>query len=367
METPNEASFIMNVLITGVGGPTPRSFAIALRNSKRYAGVKLIATDCSRYALGLYQKNLFNVSHLVPRSTMADYWDTITRLVAQEQIDCAVVLPEAEVLEWAKRALHGTLPCKVLIPEFGLVDQLVDKAVMTELLASSELVPKSSVLSGSDIITNKDLALPLLPFWIRSATGSSGLGSLKINTIDELRNWIAINHGVEKFLASEFLPGRNLCCKMLYFEGQLLRGAVGERVNYIMAKVAPSGITGNTSFGRLLNETTVFDIANQAMELLFEKTGTRKHGFFTVDLKEDEQGTPKVTEVNVRHVAFTQCFAAAGANFAEDTLRLLEGDPSFERKLKLYEFEPELVFMRDVDSLPILLKETDLLKIVNYL
>src|SRR5690606_36756006 len=101
--------------------------------------------------------------------------------------------------------------------------------------------------------------------------------------------------------------------------------------NYIMAKVAPSGITGNTSFGRLLNEPGLVDIATQALDRLFEETGAPKHGFFTVDFKENAEGTPLITEINVRHVAFTQCFAAAGANFAEDTIRLLSGDPSFDK------------------------------------
>ena len=134
-------------------------------------------------------------------------------------------------------------------------------------------------------------------------------------------------------------------------------------MNYIMAKVAPSGITGNTSFGRLLNEPELFEVGKQAMEILFEKTGASKHGFFTIDFKEDQYGKPFITEINVRHVAFTQCFAAGGANFAEDTIRLLYGDPKFRREFHLYEFEKDLIFLRDVDSIPIVLKEYSILDI----
>jgi carbamoyl-phosphate synthase large subunit len=188
------------------------------------------------------------------------------------------------------------------------------------------------------------------------------LGSLRINTEEDLKNWIKINPSIQTFLASKFLSGRNLACKMLYYDGKLLRAAIGERVNYIMAKVAPSGITGNTSFGRLLNDTLVFEESKRAMDFMFKTTGAKKHGFFTVDLKEDENGKPYITEVNVRHVAFNQMFAQAGANFAEDTMRLLNSDPTFDRTFKLYEFEKDLIFLRDVDNLPILMKESDLLK-----
>jgi carbamoyl-phosphate synthase large subunit len=147
---------------------------------------------------------------------------------------------------------------------------------------------------------------------------------------------------------------------MLYYNGNLVRTATAERVNYIMAKVAPSGITGNTSFGRLLNEPHLISEAKRAMDHLFAETGAAQHGFYTVDFKEDEHGKPYITEINVRHVAFTQCFAAAGANFASDTVRLLADDPDFDHSYKMYEFEKDLIFLRDVDSLPIIMKEAQL-------
>src|SRR5690606_7061567 len=174
-------------------------------------------------------------------------------------------------------------------------------------------------------------------------------------------NWLLINPGVEEFFASEYLQGRNLACKMLYWNGELIRAACGERVYYIMSKVAPSGITGNTSFGRLLNDKKVFERAKEGMENLFRKTGAKKHGFFTVDLKENDEGIPFITEVNIRHVAFSLCFTIGGINFAEDTIRLLVNDPSYDKTFRLHQFEEDLIFLRDVDSEPIVMKEKDLL------
>ncbi|MBI1224008.1 MAG: hypothetical protein GC192_02110 [Bacteroidetes bacterium] len=97
------------------------------------------------------------------------------------------------------------------------------------------------------------------------------------------------------------------------------------------------------------------------MEKVFEHTGAAKHGFFTVDLKEDANRKPFITEINVRHVAFTSSFAAGGANLCEDTIRLLDEDQSFDRRFKLYKFEEGLIFLRDVDSSPIVMKESQLL------
>lgn len=350
----------MRILITGVGGVTPRSFAQALRKYSKYALYELIGTDSNQYALGLYMPELFNKSYLVPKVSDPEYWSVIDSIIDEEKIDYAVINPELEVVEWAKRSLSHKFPFKVLLPDYKLATLLVDKAKLTEVLEPYGIVPKSFTIEKSDLINKGDLKLPF-PFWIRSAFGSSGLGSMKINSGDELKNWILVNPKVDKFLASEFLPGRNLGCKLLYHNGELIRSAIAERVFYIMSKVSPSGITGNTSFGRLVNDPNVFSIAKQAMEIMFEKTKSPKHGFFTVDLKEASDGRPMVTEVNIRFVAFNQCYAAGGANLPEDLIRVLDNDPSFDRKFKLYEFESDMIFLRDVDEQPIIMKETQLL------
>jgi hypothetical protein len=351
----------MKILISGVGGVTPRSFAQALRKYSKYAIYELIGTDSNPYALGLYMPQLFNKSYLVPKVSDPDYWEILNWIIEKEGIDYAVINPELEVVEWAKRSLDHKFACKVLLPEYKLASLLVDKAILSEALEPFGLVPRSFTVRKEDLFDESELKLPY-PFWIRSALGSSGLGAMKVNSFVELKNWINVNPKVEKFLASEFLPGRNLGCKMLYHNGELLRSAIAERVYYIMAKVSPSGITGNTCFGRLVNDPNVFNVASQAMDIMFRETNARKHGFFTVDLKEDQNGKPYVTEVNVRFVAFTQCYAAGRANLPEDLIRVLDEDPSFDRRFKLYEFEPDMIFLRDVDEQPIIMKESQLLK-----
>ena len=353
----------MRILITGVGGPTPRSFAIALKKYSFYKRFEIVGTDINPLAIGLYQNELFNKTYVIPPASAPDYWSTIEKIVAENNIDAAVILPELEVMEWSRRKSSGQeMPCKVMLPDHSMAELLVDKSKMTEILKDLDIVPPSVTFSRD--IENFDEVFDTLSgnFWVRSTSGTSGLGSLKVEDEAALKNWIQINPNVKEFIASKFLPGRNLACKMLYYNGKLLRTACGERVNYIMAKVAPSGITGNTSFGRLLNEPELVKEAKRAMDHLFAHTGANQHGFYTVDFKEDENGKPYITEVNVRHVAFTQCFAAGGANFAADTLRLLDEDETFDFEYKMYEFEEDLIFLRDVDSLPILLKEKQLLQ-----
>ena len=351
----------MKILITGVGGPTPRSIARTLKELSNFKEFELIGTDINKYSVGLYQKDLFDFSYLIPKVTESNYWNVINDIIEKHDIDFAIIQPELEVIEWSRKAQLEELPCKVLLPDHNLVNALVDKATMTEHLESYDVVPKSVRVDPKNIDIESVKDKLGFPFWIRSTSGSSGLGSLKVESEPALRNWITINPNVDEFLASEFLPGRNLACKLLYYEGNLIRSAIGERVNYVMSKVAPSGITGNTSFGRLINDKEVFEVSKKALELIMEKVGAKKHGFFTVDLKEDENGNPKLTEINVRMVAFNACFAIGGINFPEDMIRLLDEDNTYDKEFKLFEFDEGLIFLRDVDALPIIMNENDLL------
>lgn len=352
----------MNILISGVGGPTPRSIARTIKQFSKDSNIKLIGTDINRLAYGLYEKDLYDKTYLIPPAGDKEYWSSIKDIIDKHQIDLALVHPEQEVMAWSERKSQtNDLPCKVYLSDYDLCKVLVDKSKMTSLLEKTDLVPESFVFETS--ITNyKNLEDTLdYPFWIRATSGSSGLGSLKVHSREELKNWLQINPDVKDFIGSIFLPGRNLAVKLLYYKGKLVRSASGERVNYIMSKVAPSGITGNTSYGRLINEPDLVSKADEAMNILFEQTNTEKHGFFTADFKEDENGKAYITEINVRMVAFNLSFALAGANFTDDIITLANNPAEFDMNYKMYEFEPGTIFLRDVDAYPKLLNEKDLL------
>ena len=352
-----------NILITGVGGPTPRSFVKAVKfkeaTKKQYG---FIGVDCNPLAYGLYENRLFEKSYVVPRADSPDYWKAINDIVEKEGIEGAVVLPEVEVLEWANNR-ESRLRKKIIthLPDSNLAQELVNKHRLHDVLKETGFVPRYKKIDPENYNYDSIIDETSQPFWIRSTEGSSGLGSLKIQSEEALAQWVSINKGVKEFIASEFLPGRNMACKMLYFNGELTRTACAERVNYIMAKVAPSGITGNTSFGRLINEPKLVKRSINALETISGKLGKPLNGIFTVDYKEDAEGYAKTTEINIRHVAFTSSLAAGGANIPADTLKMM-----FSKNSKLFErvdyhYPEPLIFLRDVDSEPIVMKESDLM------
>jgi carbamoyl-phosphate synthase large subunit len=353
----------MNILITGVGGPTPRSFvrAVKLAEIDRSEQFRFIGVDCNPLAYGLYDYSLFDASYVVPRADDEGYWPAINEIIQKESIDGAIILPEEEVLEWALNRPRLERDVFTHLPDHKLAMVLINKHSLHECLEGSPLIPKFSKINPSSF-DYRDLTETVGDvFWIRGTEGSSGLGSLKIESESVLSQWLSINEGVREFIATEYLPGRNMACKMLYFDGELKRTACAERLNYIMAKVAPSGITGNTSFGRLINEPGLIKRSQKALESIASDLGTGLNGIFTVDYKEDSKGEPKITEINIRHVAFTSSIAAGGANLPLDTLEAMFSANDSQMERIDYTYDEPMIFLRDVDSEPIVMRESDLL------
>jgi carbamoyl-phosphate synthase large subunit len=105
----------MNILILGIGGPTPRSIASRLRNL--YPDAHLVGVDANPKALGFFIEGLLNEHIAIPRADAGEvYWDTINNIVKTHQIDLAFVQPEYEVLAWGRYLEeNGRYPCPTLI------------------------------------------------------------------------------------------------------------------------------------------------------------------------------------------------------------------------------------------------------------
>lgn len=348
----------MNILITGIGGPTPRSIAHRLRTV--YPDAKLIGVDANPKALGYYINNLVDVKMRIPRANDPEYWNVIKAIISEHAIDFAFIQPEQEVTVWGNYwKEHQSFPCPTLIPPIEHTNALMNKARMADLLEGTSYIPKTVTLTQSnqdfDAVEN-EIGFPC---WIRASVGSGGLGSLKINSKKELEAWLFIHKEVPEFTVSEFLTGRHLANQMLYFNGKLVKNAGLHCAEYVMADIAPSKVTGNTSFGRFINEDKLLAFCEEVMDYIAEKTQVAPHAVYSFDLKEDDHGNLKVTEINIRHMAYTGIMGEVGFDLVGDTVKYLRGKEN-EISTGRFSFEADYIFLRDVDERPIVMRESDL-------
>lgn len=343
------------VLITGIGGLTPRSIARVIR--EKHPDYRIIGCDIEKKAMGFFMKGLLDAHYVCPRCTSKEYFAWIEALVAKCKIDYAFVQPEAEIVEWgAYFEKHSKFPCPVFMGSKLLSESLRDKSIMANLLEGTDYIPKTIKVTQDDPRfedVEKEIGFPC---WIRATEGTGGLGSLRLDDISSYKSWLFINASIPEFTVSEFLTGRHLANQMLYYNGEYIKGAALECVEYVMANTAPSHVTGNTHFGRFLNEDRINEFCDGCIKLLEKKLGVPAHGILSFDLKEDSKGNMKVTEVNIRHMAYTGVMAQAGFDLIEDTIRIIEdGNVDNVKRDQFHHYDKPYVFLRDVDVEPILL------------
>jgi len=353
----------MKILITGACAVSARSVLRSLKKSEIFGNAEFIGWDMATLLYGVYE-GLFDRLYKVPSVSDSAYRSVAQEILDKERPDAAIVVPEVEVLHWAKMPF----PVPHFVPAPAFCELAISKKKLFACLAGTSLIPRSFELSRADAFA-ENFACPLaFPVWIRdSAAGTaSGKGSFLAHDISDLRAWIAINRGIDNFQISEFLPGGNYGCFCLFKNGKLLKLAIAERQEYIMAKVAVSGITGNTARGRLLNDEKIRAVALDAVARVNAAAGTVANGLVVVDMRADAAGTPKVTEINIRHVAFSSSFANAGFNLSEYHLlctlgRENELSPEIEKT-----FPRDNLILRDVDGVPLFVAHHRALRVGEF-
>lgn len=351
------------ILVTGIGGLTPRSLTSIIREN--HPDYKIIGCDIEKKAVGFFMKGLLDEHYVCPRCTEPEYFPWIENLVEEKHIDYAFVQPESEIVEWADYyEKNGKYPCPVFMGSKLLSVSLKDKSIMADLLGGTDFIPKTIKVTQENP-RYKDVENEIgFPCWIRATEGTGGLGSLRLDDLSSYKSWLFINANIPEFTVSEFLTGRHLANEMLYYNGEYVKGAALECVEYVMANTAPSHVTGNTHFGRFLNEDSINQFCDDCIKYLENKLGVKAHGILSFDLKEDAQGKLKVTEVNIRHMAYVGVMAHVGFDLIEDTIKILEeGNCDHIKRDPFHHYNKPYVFLRDVDVEPIILEDENIFEI----
>lgn len=348
------------ILVTGIGGLTPRSITGIIR--EKHPDYKIIGCDIDKKAVGFFMNNLLDEYFICPRCNDPEYFPWLKKLIEVKGIDYAFVQPESEIVAWSDYyEKNGKYPCPVFMGSKLLNVSLKDKAIMAEILEGTEFIPKTIKVTQDNPRYEDVESIIGFPCWIRATNGTGGLGSLKIQDISSYKSWLFINSFIPEFTVSEFLTGRHLANEMLYYNGEYVKGAALECAEYVMANTAPSHVTGNTHFGRFLNDDTINAFCDKCIKYLEQRLGIKAHGILSFDLKEDKDGNLKVTEVNIRHMAYAGVMAHIGFDLIEDTIKIMEdGNCDRVERAPFFHYDKPYVFLRDVDVEPIIIDSEEI-------
>lgn len=339
------------ILVTGACGVTSRSVVRSLMKSEIFKDrCYFVGTDVCYNYYGIFE-GLYDKVYKVPAFNDTDYREVMQKIINENDIEYAVIIPEPEVLYWSENPFD----VKFLKIPAKFAKTVLSKLNLYKALENTNLVPKFQRVDKKAMLRSPANVNLEYPIWIRdySEGTTSGMCSFAPKNYEQIKAWLTINDNIETFMLSEFLPGRNFACFLLYDNGKLVKYGVAERMDYLMAKVAVSKITGNTSRGRLLNYPEAHDVARKAVEAVIAQTRETMNGLVVVDMKEDGNSNPKVTEINIRHIALTSTFANAGLNFSETQMLILTEQRESIPDGQTMAFPDDNVMLRDVDGLPI--------------
>ncbi|MCH2126412.1 MAG: hypothetical protein MK165_16600 [Pirellulaceae bacterium] len=297
------------ILVSASGSSIGLEVAKSLRLANR--AEKIIGTEVSQWGEQLASQ-FCDETILVPRGDEAGYQDALRGILVERDVALAFINtePELEKIGAISESVATIFSC----PQGAALASCLDKSLLHQQLADQQLVAGTRTVT-----TTADIAEALTefgkPIWLRCAVGPRGRGSIIVEQADEGAAWIEYwrrrGQSQEVWLAHEYLPGRNLNWTSIWRDGKLVVSSTGERLKYFLGEVAVSGITGNVSHCRLVNGQEANEVATRAIECL----SVPAHGIFSVDLREDRNHVPRVTEINGRNAFRPLLYTQGGVNF----------------------------------------------------
>jgi hypothetical protein len=327
----------------------------------------LMAGDPSLVLIGCNQSRFFlkrfpaKRNYLLPISTQA-YAAALRRIVKTERIDLVIPTTDADVLRIGR--LRGRLGCRTFLPATSLIERCQDKYALTVFLRERGIsAPLTYALTGIESIGAIFGRFPRgSRLWCRIRAGSGSYGAIPARTPEQVRGWISFWEGMrgvpaEAFTLSEYLPGRDYGVQCLWHKGTLVLAKMAERITYLDTG-SPSGQSSMPALAKTVYEPRVLEVCISAIRAL----DARASGVFFIDLKENEQGDPCITEINAgRFATMTNIYDLAGEhNMATAYARLALG-----KRLRIadpFDFADGFYLVRSVDTLPALMRGEELYK-----
>ena len=300
----------MTILVSACGS----SIGLEVARSLKMAGrsERVIGSEVSWWGKQLGERFCDEV-FLLPRGDQPGYVDALVQLLRDQQVKLLLVNtdPELEAIEPVRDELQVPASCPAAAP----LRLCLDKQQLHEKLANEDLVARTFAVSDGAQLQDA-LEKVGRPGWLRCSTGPRGRGSILIESADEGAAWIDYwrRRGGEEdqWLLHQYLPGRNYNWTSLWWQGELVVSAAGERLAYFLSQVAVSGITGNVSHARTVVDDCLNETASRAVRAMDEAP----HGVYSVDLREASKGVPLVTEINARQAFRPLLYTHGGVNFS---------------------------------------------------
>ncbi|MGB8780519.1 MAG: hypothetical protein WCD81_07715 [Candidatus Bathyarchaeia archaeon] len=288
------------ILVTGAGGPAGLNFVKSLRIAPEK--MFIVGTEANEYFIHLASGDK---NYPVPEATEATYIERLNEVTRKEKVEFIHAQPDVEVATVSEN--RERLDADVFLPSKEAIRKCQDKLESARIWHRGDVpVGRALELRGESDV-DKAFEEFGSPIWIRARHGAGGRGSTAAFNKKTALAWIEYWKSRRmnwKFIAQEYLPGRNIGFHSLWKNGELVTSMARERIEYIYPNLAPSGVTGTPATQKTIYDDKANEIGTRAVLAIDPDF----NGIACVDLKENKEGKPCVTEINAGRMFTTSFF-----------------------------------------------------------
>jgi carbamoyl-phosphate synthase large subunit len=335
------------VLVLGAGTGASNNLIRSLKAGD--PSLFVIGANDDRFAL---KKSISDRHYLTTKSSHPRFLDGLRQIADSERVD--LIIPGSDSDVTVLSDLRDQFSGRVFLPQKSAVQLCQDKYELTEFLRG-RAVPAPATVPVASLDDLEDVFRRLGPaerLWCRIRTGTGSMGATGVRTVEQARGWISYwedMRGVPatSFTLSEYLPGRDFACQSVWKNGAVIAMKCCERLAYYGGAHRASGVSSTPSLAKTVHDSRVGDVCVAAVRAVDDDAS----GVFAVDLKENRDGVPCVTEINAgRFFMITNIFDLTGrVNLATLYVRLATGervDPVVDDDVQ------EHYLVRDLDTVP---------------
>ncbi|GAH24926.1 unnamed protein product [marine sediment metagenome] len=340
------------IIVSGAGSGGHNNIIRDIRAAR--SDVFIVGTNIDKFTLKLSNADK---DYLLPPVDSTSYVKKLNALIEAERIDGLVPGGDREVSAVAENREKIRAP--ILLPRKETVRLCQDKYALNRHLekCGMKIAHSSAIKDISDVYSAfKEVKKDGAMVWCRIRDSSGSMGSLPVKNAEHAKFWIEYwrdmrSVNTNRFMLCEYLPGRDYAFQSIWKDGELVIGKACERLSYFFAKNMPAGSSSTPKVARLTSNKNVIDTCIETVKFVDDNP----NGIFSIDLKENREGEPCVTEINVgRFCMITPIFDLTGKyNMADIYLRLMFGE---EVKIKnmVTDIDENMYLIRDLDILPTL-------------
>lgn len=336
------------LLVSGAGSPASNNLIRSLRADG--ASVRVAGCHSDRFVL---KRSEAERRYLTPPSSHPAYVEAVRRIVKAEKTALAIPTNDADVRTMSR--LRDRIPCRLFLPRHATIELCQDKYELGRLLLKRGIpAPATQLVTDVNRIRSAFRRLaPRSRLWCRMRTGSGSMGAMPVDTPEQTRAWITQWQAIRgipasSFTLSEYLPGRDFGCQSIWKTGELILVKTYERLSYLGMGGHLGQVSSVATLAKTIREPRVVEVCARAIRAVDPEAS----GVFSIDLKEDINGVPCVTDINAgRFSSATTIYDLTGKhNMVATFVRLALGERVDLREE--YDVAEDYYVLRDVDTAP---------------